>query len=98
MSLERGGANRKATQRKKRTKIRKKEALLQRVICLHMLYCGVAFLALSLSYPLMSSLRSLISECVADLPSNCMPEVAIELILVLRSICRIGAVRVWVGL
>ena len=37
-------------------------------------------------------------QCVTDLPSNCMLEVAIGLILTLRNICRMCAIRVWVGL
>ena len=31
-----------------------------------------------------------------SVPSNCMPELATEGILTLRSICRLGASRVWV--
>ena len=37
-------------------------------------------------------------RCVTDVPSNFMPNVAINLILTLRSICRICAARILVGL
>ena len=34
-----------------------------------------------------------IEHSVADLPSKCMPDVAIELILILRRSCRMGAAK-----
>jgi len=38
------------------------------------------------------------AQCVANVPSTCMPGVAPGLILALRIFCRIGAARVWVGI